>query len=760
MRGAHDTERWTIPTTLLPFAPLLYVAWADGALGRTEMVSLREHVRTAGLDARSGALIDTWLDPDDPPGAVELSRLLEAVHECAERFGETECVSLSRMGEAVARVRGHVVSGVERRALETMEAALGISGPEAARSLLPVSEETPAPAPVPKFDVGALKRVLDADHAGLRVRLLDLLTSPDFAYVPARDIAKYRGHVLRWCRILAEQGYGGLGYPREFGGEHDLTSAIAAFETIAYHDLSLLVKFGVQFGLFGGSVYQLGTRHHHETYLRAIAALELPGCFAMTEIGHGSNVRDIETTATYDGAAGEFVIQTPHPGARKDWIGNAALHGRMATVFAQLQIGDEHHGVHAILVPLRDARGNVLPGITIEDCGSKEGLNGVDNGRISFHSVRVPRLNLLDRFGQVSEDGVYTSTIASKSRRFFTMLGTLVAGRISIAAGAMSAAKSGLTIAIRYADRRRQFGPEGGLEVPILDYLMVQRHLLPALAQTYALDFAMKDLIRVYAEMKAEDAREIEALAAGLKALSSTHTVNTLQACREACGGQGYLEANRIPILKADTDVFTTFEGANDVLLQLVAKGLLTEYREHFGELRLWSAVRWLSGRAADAIAERNPIATRRTEPEHLRDPAFHGAAFRFREARLLGSLARRLRARIGEGEDSFSALNACQDHAVALAMASMDRFVLESFHAGMGAVADESARHALEPLAALHALSLIERDLGWYLEKGYIEPPKARAIRAEVNRLCHEIRADAVPLVDAFGIPDALLRG
>jgi acyl-CoA oxidase len=480
----------------------------------------------------------------------------------------------------------------------------------------------------------------------------------------------------------------------------------------------------------------------------------------MTEIGHGSNVRDIETIATYDANTQEFVIDTPHPDARKDWIGNAADHGRMATVFAQLVVGEEHHGVHALLVPLRDASGTPLPGITIEDCGAKAGMNGVDNGRIGFRQVRVPRLNLLDRFGQVSENGVYTSAIASKSRRFFTMLGTLVAGRISIAAGAMSAAKSGLTIAIRYADRRRQFGPEGAPEVPILDYLMVQRALLPALARTYALDFAMKDLIRAYAEMKEEDAREIEALAAGLKAVSSAHTVNTLQACREACGGQGYLEENRIPILKADTDVFTTFEGANNVLLQLVAKGLLTEYREHFGELRLWSAVRWLSGRAADALTERNPIATRRTEPEHLRDPAFQGAALRFRETRLLGSLARRLRSRISEGEDSFSALNACQDHAVALSIASMDRFIFESLQAGIGTIADESTRRAFEPLAALYALSLLERDLGWYLEKGYVEAPKARAIRAEVNRLCREIRPDAVALVDAFGIPDALLQG
>jgi acyl-CoA oxidase len=606
--------------------------------------------------------------------------------------------------------------------------------------------------------VGALKRILDGDHADLRAQVLELLCSPAFAYVSPHDHDAYRERVLAWLRTLADHGFGGLAFPREFGGEHDVTKAVAVFETVAYHDISLLVKFGVHFGLFGGSVYQLGTRYHHEACLHDITTLALPGCFAMTEVGHGSNVRDIETTATYDEEAGEFVIDTPNPDARKDWIGNAARHGRMATVFAQLLVHGEHHGVHAILVPLRDAQGRVLSGITIEDCGPKEGLNGVDNGRITFRAVRVPRLNLLNRFGQVSEEGIYTSSIASKTRRFFTMLGTLVAGRISIAAGAMSAAKSGLTIAIRYADRRRQFGPEGGVEVPILDYLMVQRGLLPALARTYALDFAMKDLIRVYGEMKEDDAREIESLAAGLKALSSWHTVHTLQACREACGGQGYLEANRISILKADTDVFTTFEGVNEVLLQLVAKGLLTEFREHFGELRLWSAVRWLGGRAADAIAERNPIVTRRTEPEHLRDPAFHGAALRFRETRLLGSLARRLRARIGEGEDSFTALNACQDHAVALAFASMERFVFEAFHAGLGTIADEALSEALQPLAALDALATIERELGWYLEKGYVEAPKARAIRNEVNRLCAEVRPSAVALVDAFGIPDALI--
>jgi acyl-CoA oxidase len=294
--------------------------------------------------------------------------------------------------------------------------------------------------------------------------------------------------------------------------------------------------------------------------------------------------------------------------------------------------------------------------------------------------------------------------------------------------------------------------------VPILDYLAVQQHLLPRIAATYALDFALKDLIRRYAAGGTEAAREVEAQAAGLKAFSSRHTVDTLQLCREACGGQGYLTANRLPALMADTDVFTTFEGANDVLLQLVAKGLLTEYHEEFGELRLWGALRWLAGRAATALVELNPVVTRRTEPGHLRDPEFLTAALRYREERLLLGLARRLRRRIEEGLDSFAALNACQDHAIALADAYVERLVFERFRAGVTACDDPSLALVLRQLLALFGLWLLDRDRGWFLEKGYFESVKAGAVREQVNRLLEEIRPHAVPLVDAFGIPDALL--
>src|SRR5215213_3033911 len=124
-----------------------------------------------------------------------------------------------------------------------------------------------------------------------------------------------------------EAGGTAIGYPVEYGGQGEVGRSIAAFETLAFGDLSLLVKCGVQFGLFGGAVLHLGTRVHHERYLADITSLRLPGCFAMTETGHGSNVQALRTTATYDHEAGEFVVHTPDADARKDYIGNAARDG-------------------------------------------------------------------------------------------------------------------------------------------------------------------------------------------------------------------------------------------------------------------------------------------------------------------------------------------------------------------------------------------------------------------------------------------------
>lgn len=407
-------------------------------------------------------------------------------------------------------------------------------------------------------DVAALRELVDGRWAHVRRQVREQLRGPLFAPVHGLDIDSHRQRVYEQMRALAASGLPRLGFPKEHGGGGDVGGSVATLELLA-GDLSLMVKAGVQFGLFGGAVQALGTQRHHAAYLKKIMDFELPGCFAMTETGHGSDVQQLRTTATYDPDAGQFVIHTPHPAARKDYIGNAARDGRMAVVFAQLVTLGAGHGVHAFLVPIRDAAGRSQPGVTIEDCGAKAGLAGVDNGRLTFDQVRVPREALLNRHGDVAPDGTYSSPIESETRRFFTMLGTLVRGRIAVAATAGSAAQLALSIAVRYGDVRRQFSPpDSGDEVVLLDYLAHQRRLLPAIATSYALRFAQEELAGRLGELapppdpdadsdeddrdaRERAQRELEHRAAGLKAVATWHATRTIQTCREACGGAGYL---------------------------------------------------------------------------------------------------------------------------------------------------------------------------------------------------------------------------
>jgi acyl-CoA oxidase len=757
-RAALDEPR------LAAYLPLVYFAWADGDLAPAEIADVRVRVDTStGLPTETRALLCSWLDPAAAPSAGELAALLASLQRSARELPASCLRSLATLGTELAEQRGAELLPAERAALTAIETALGVDGTEAARELAGTARNPPetAAATAP-FDIAGLAEFLDGEQRGTRERVRRLLSTPEFAYRSELDRETCRAQVLAWCRRLAEEGIGPLGLPREHGGGGDPAAFLAAFETLAHHDLSLLVKLGVQFGLFAGGIHQLGTERHHAAYLPAAARLDLPGSFAMTETGHGSNVAELETTARYEPESGTFDIHTPHTGARKDYIGNAARDGQLAVVFAQLETGGARHGVHAFVVPLRDAEGSVLPGVSIEDCGEKLGLNGVDNGRIGFDHVRVPREALLDRFATVAADGSYTSPIASPGKRFFTMLGTLVGGRVSVALASLSAAKSALSIAVRYAERRRQFGAPGAAETLLLDYPAHQRRLLPRLATTYALHFALRDLAARYVaaisgQAGDEDRRSVEGLAAGLKAIATWHATDTLQTCREACGGQGYLSVNRFAALKADSDVFTTFEGDNTVLLQLVAKGLLSSYRKQFGDMGFVDLMRFVATRAGTALRGLNPVISRMTSPEHLRDPEFHLGALRWREEHLLATVARRLKKRLDAGQEPTQAMLEGQTHLLAAARAHVERIVVEHATAAAAAAPAEVAA-TLRPLLTLHALTRLEADAGWLLEHGVLEAAKARAIRKQIDVLCRELRPAARGLVDAFAIPDEIL--
>lgn len=649
---------------------------------------------------------------------------------------------------------------------------------------MPEESTTTAPAAL-AVDVPALTQLLDGRYADVRRTVRELLPTYASVLEDAETLSReeFRERVKEVVVEMAGTGATGMGFPTEYGGGGDIGASVAAFETLANGDLSVLVKVGVQFGLFGGAILQLGTKRHHDAYLADLIAGRLLGCFAMTETGHGSNVQALGTVATYDPSTAEFVITTTTPDAGKDYIGNAAKHARVAVVFAQLEVAGEQHGVHALVVPLRDEAGVPLPGVRIEDDGHKMGLNGVDNGRIWFDpegTVRVPRENLLNRFADVTEDGAYVSEIESAGRRFFTMLGTLVQGRVCVGAAGITASKVALTIAVRYALQRRQFeATSEDTEDLLLDYGLHQRRLLPLLARTYALHFAQDvltgDLHDVFsgADPSAESRQLLEARAAGTKAIATWHATRTIQECREACGGAGYLSVNRFAALKADTDVFTTFEGDNHVLLQLVAKGLLTDYASEFEDLDQLGMVRFVAGLAVDTVLEKTRAHQLLEQIRDLLpgggdswdtdagllDPNYHLAMFRFREEHLIGSVARRLKRGVDNGMNPGEVFSRVQDHVIASARAHVEREVLEAFVAKVAATEEGPNRDVLNVLCDLYALSAIEADRAWFMEHGRLTTQRSKAITREIAGLCRRIRPIARELVDAFAVPEPLLR-
>ncbi|RVX23789.1 Acyl-coenzyme A oxidase 2, peroxisomal [Vitis vinifera] len=597
--------------------------------------------------------------------------------------------------------------------------------------------------------------------------------------------------------------------------------------------------------LWGGSVLNLGTKKHKDKYYDVIDNLEYPGCFAMTELHHGSissigveslksfvivykspscqeagfsanclkafrkimlillispervagsNVQGLQTVATFDPITDEFIINTPNDGAIKWWIGNAAVHGKFATVFARLLLpthdikGVSDMGVHAFIVPIRDLKTHqTLPGVEIHDCGHKVGLNGVDNGALRFHSVRIPRDNLLNRFGDVSRDGKYTSNLPSINKRFAATLGELVGGRVALAYSSVSVLKVSITIAIRYSLLRQQFGPPKQPEISILDYQSHQHKLMPMLASTYAFHFATLHLVQMYSEMKKSHddqlVGDVHSLSAGLKAYVTSYTAKSLSTCREACGGHGYAAVNRFGSLRNDHDIFQTFEGDNTVLLQQyknrledgcvpsnlpclplnksipieVAADLLKQYREKFQGGTLAVTWNYLRESMNTYLSQPNPVTARWEGEEHLRDPKFQLDAFRYRTSRLLQSVAVRLR-KHSKTLGSFGAWNRCLNHLLTLAESHIESVILAKFIEAVQSCPEET-RVTLKLVCDLYALDRIWNDIGTYRIVDYVAPNKAKAIHKLTEYLSFQLRNVAGELVDAFNLPDHVTR-
>ena len=622
-----------------------------------------------------------------------------------------------------------------------------------------------------------LQKVLDGRWAAARKFTREAMT-PDMLNPVGLGMEEHRDHVLAQLQRLADSGMPGLGFREEDGGQGDTGGALTSFEMLGHLDLSLMVKAGVQWGLFGGAIANLGNSETRKKYLPGVMSLDLLGCFAMTELGGGSDVQNLETTATFDRETGEFVIHTPTPSAEKAYIGNAARDGRMAAVFAQLitaaDNGDDlRHGVHCLLVPIRDEAGNDLPGVTTTDHGHKGGLHGVDNGRIRFDHVRVPREALLDRFGAVDAGGEYSSPIDSVGARFFTMLGTLIRGRVSVGAAAGASARTALALAVRYSLGRRQFDhPETGKGIPLLEYREHQRRLMPRVARAYAYACAQNAIIAELHEFEKNpeafdevQRREMETHAAGIKATVTAFANDTIIEARLACGGAGYMAENLLTEMRKDCDVFSTFEGDNIVLTQLVGKELLTSYAAEFGDMDQRETVAFALSTAVDVVQEKARASTlwqklvdTVTDREHtdLLDRGNQLELLVDREEHLLETVARRLRKAQGkDGSAALKVFNSAQDHLLQAGRAHMDSWVFARFAEAVDACEDPEAKEVLGMLCDLYVLDIVDGDKGWFLEHNRLTTERTKAATAARNRLCTKLAGKARTLVDAFAIPE-----
>lgn len=677
-------------------------------------------VITKGLPAKScGMVPEHWrskprtassetLKPETNPNESNQAMVQSLNHEINQRdIGETdEKRRVSRKLRVLAR---HV-------------APVDVAIPRFSLTLSPTQSSSTIPS-----SVSSLHDWVVRDNRKLRQAIFDFLDDPLYRPNYYTSLEGFRELTMQRVVKFVGQGFFSV---RDY--ERDPLKFQAALESLSFCDYSMAIKSGVHFTLCGGTIVKLGTEKHHDAYLDKMDTLELPGCFGMTELGHGSNVMGIETTATYDPTTGMFVINTPTNDASKFWIGGAGSTAKICAVFAQLTIQGTWQGPHVFVVRLRDDVGNVLPGVRIKDNGPKQGLNGVDNGQIWFDHCKVPRDTLLDKYASVDACGKYSSPIADPQQRFGTMVSGLTTGRMLIAQAAVDACKSGVTIALRYSCARPQFG-----QTPIIEYITQQRRIIPALATTYAMHVSMLKC-KALGLIKNGDnntAKRVHVLSSGLKAAATWHRIRILQDCRECCGGMGFLAANKIGPMLNDMNVDVTFEGDNTVMMQQVAKSLIDAYSRR---------------------SRNNEMNAPHVDHQNLQLKCVANLLSWRCECLTRGAI---LEMQAGPKQRSYENN---MDLVVELGWASVDSDTYAIFVEELKTVPSDW-KISMERLCMLYGLSRIEAGLATYLEHGVLPGQAVSSIRRSINNLCHYFVASnasvARSLCDGFGIPDHLLQ-
>lgn len=550
--------------------------------------------------------------------------------------------------------------------------------------------------------------------------------------------------------------------------------------------LDLPSGFELHLGMFIPTLLGQATEAQQKEWLVPALNFEMVGTYAQTELGHGTFLRGLETTATWvpygpDGATGPgFMLHSPTPTSSKWWPGGLGKTANCAVVMARLVTSDGHdRGPHPFLVRLRCARTHLpLPGVELGDIGPKLGYNSVDNGFLRFSRVFLPLKALLAKHSRVTEDGQYVPPPPQNKKASYA---TMVWVRADIVAGAGDILSKACTIATRYAAVRRQGrsmpAPEGAKtagagarETQLLDYGHVRRTLLVEISRAYALRFTGRWMMEMYKSFDEEQKRgdfsrlpELHATSSGLKALCTWMASEGVERCRQTCGGQGYSELSGLPSLLTSYVQNMTWEGDNNVLCLQCARYLVKQMlaaRSSEPPPRSAGSVAYLvEGRATSGVVRG---AAAGADPESLLQRSAIAAV-----ARALGALEAAAGANGGtEGGLPFEGpvWDAVNVPMVQAARAHCLAVISQTFAERLPAFCQEHGlgghtAAALDGLRRLFALEAVEASRGDLFEAGIIDASGLEAVRTALNGTLDSLRPEAVALVDAFGFPDYALN-
>ncbi|KAK7092006.1 peroxisomal acyl-coenzyme A oxidase 1-like [Littorina saxatilis] len=508
--------------------------------------------------------------------------------------------------------------------------------------------------------------------------------------------------------------------------------------------------YALHHAAFVNTFAMLASEEQKAKWLPLMKDFHLVGTYVQTEMGHGSFLRGLETTATYDPSTQEFVLHSPTISSIKYWPGGLGKTANACIVMAQLITKGHNYGMHSFLLQIRDSDTHQpLPGIAVGDIGNKFGFNANDNGFLKMDNVRIPRNNMLMRHSQILPDGTY---IKPKNDRL------MYGGMTSLRAGIVGTASRRLciaaTIAIRYSAVRRQSKIEPGAgEVQVLDFQTQQYRLFPQLAAAYATTIASTAINMYYSKaathIEQGDLQQLpllHALSAGLKAYTSWTCADGVEVCRLACGGHGYSEASGLPKAYVDTTPACTYEGENYVLILQTARYLVKCCRMLAEGEQVPEVMNFLRPSTSE---------TSRLDARLLKGDLIQ--AFAHRAARVTREAAQSLQTSIGKGENPGQAWNSNSVQLVAAAKAFTQLYVVRVFAEAVETMRG-SLRRVMESLWRLFAVHNIVSSLGDFLVDGYLSTQQVSLLESAERDLLKELRPDAVSLVDALDFPDGVL--